>query len=230
MKKIAIMQPYLLPYIGYFQVMSAVDEYVIYDDVNYIKGGWINRNNILTNGDKRMFTFGVFGASSNKRINELELTGDYVNFQKVLSDAYIGAPYEIEVQALISRICAYESNNLALFVGNSLREVANYIGITTKIVYSSDLKKDVNLRGQEKVIAICKELSADMYINAIGGQELYSKEEFFRQGISLNFLKTIFIEYKQFDNNFIPGLSIIDLLMFNPVEKIRHMLESYELV
>lgn len=230
MKKVAIMQPYLFPYVGYFQLMNAVDEYVAYDDVQFIKGGWINRNHILVNGEKVLFSIALKGASSNKLINEISINDDFQKFQKTISMAYGKAPYVEPVSALIERICSYKDKNLAKFIGNSLQEVARYIGIETNFVYSSELEKDNALKGQEKVIAICKELETDAYLNAIGGQELYSKEKFEKYDIKLNFLKPEPPEYKQFNRPFIPGLSIIDVMMFNSTSEIRKMLRYYELI
>lgn len=230
MTKVAITQPYLFPYIGYFQIMNAVDEYVIYDDVQYIMRGWINRNNLLINGEKKLFTIPLHGASPNKLINEIEIADDFVKFKKTITAAYARAPYFRDVSALIDNICSYEDNNLARFVGNSLAEIARYLGIRSNHIYSSDIQKEPGLKGQDKIIAICKKLGAVQYINAIGGQELYDKGEFQKAGIDLKFLETRFINYDQFDNEFIPGLSMIDVMMFNSPETIAKMLDAYELI
>lgn len=97
-------------------------------------------------------------------------------------------------------------------------------------MYSNNIKKDINLKAQDKIIDICKNLNARKYINTIGGQELYNKEIFKENGIELNFLKTELVEYKQFKNDFIPYLSIIDILMFNKKSDIRIILDRYELI
>lgn len=228
--KLGIMQPYLFPYIGYFQLINAVDAYVIYDDVQYIKGGWINRNNILMQGDRKLFSIGLHEASPNKLINEISINDDFVKFEKTLSMVYSKAPYSGPALEVIRRIIGYEDRNLAHFSYNSLKEINAYLGITTKLVYSSDLHKDVALRAQDKVLAICKELGATTYLNAIGGQELYSRDAFAAQGITLQFLKTQPIEYKQYANEFVPWLSIIDVMMFNSPEEIKKLLDAYELI
>jgi hypothetical protein len=230
MKKVAIMQPYLFPYIGYFQLINAVDEYVIYDDVQFIKGGWINRNNILIGGRKNLVTFPLIGASANKNINEIHIQQNLDKLEKTIFMAYSKAPYITNVSKLIKNIFDYNERNLARFAGNSIVEVSKYLDLQTRFIYSSDLDKKDELSAQPMVIDICKKLEADTYINAIGGTELYDKEAFAKQDIELKFLKPSLPEYKQFNNEFIPGLSIIDILMFNDIEKIKSMLNDYELL
>lgn len=225
------MQPYLFPYIGYFQLFNAVNEFVIYDDIQYIKGGWINRNNILIGGQKTLFTIALHDASPNKMINEIEIKDDFIKLLKTINMAYSKAPYKNEVMQLLNEICSFEDKNLARFIGNSIICIANYIGLEeTKVVYSSDLNKNSSLKAQDKVINICKNLEATTYINAIGGRELYDKETFKKNGIELQFIKPQAREYKQFKKEYVPALSIIDVMMFNSPIEIREMLNDYEII
>jgi hypothetical protein len=224
------MQPYLFPYIGYFQLIHAVDKFVIYDDVNFIKGGWINRNNILINGEKKLLSIALKDSSPNKLINEIEIADNFIKLLKTIKQNYSKAPYYKGTIQLIEEIISYEAKSLGVFIANSIKKILSYLQIDTEIVMSSALKKNVTLKAQEKVIHICKLLNAHEYINAIGGLELYNKKDFQQENIKLNFLKTKFLEYEQFDNYFIPGLSMIDVLMFNSVEEIRKMLDNYELI
>jgi hypothetical protein len=228
--KVGIMQPYFLPYIGYFQLVKAVEKYVLYDDVQFIKGGWINRNNILVNGNKYMFNLILNGASSNKLINEISISPNQTKLLKTIANSYRRAPYFEAVSSLINRIFEYKESNLALFVGNSVFEVCHYLNLGTQIIYSSDLQKNNSLKGQEKVISICKLLEANTYFNAIGGQELYSKEAFKHENIDLLFLKSDVTHYSQFHDKFVPGLSILDVMMFNSIEEINLMLDQYEVL
>ncbi|GHV57691.1 hypothetical protein AGMMS49579_23930 [Spirochaetia bacterium] len=228
--KLGIMQPYLFPYIGYWQLIKAVDTYVIYDDVSYIVRGWINRNNLLINGEKKLFTISLNGASPNKLINEISIADEFNNFLKMLEHNYSKAPYFEQVMKLIKEIVIYDKSNLALFIANSIKIILAYLYINTKLALSSSLDKDNSLKGRDKILDICKLLDASDYYNAIGGIELYSKEEFMQNNINLYFLKTDFISYKQFRNGFIPGLSIIDVMMFNSPEQINQMLDKYELI
>ena len=203
---LGIMQPYFMPYIGYFQLMKAVDKYVIYDDVNYIKGGWINRNNLIVAGKKSLFTIMLSQASPNKLINEIEIKDDFRRLLRTLQMNYCKAPYYGPVMELMENIVSFPDRQLALFIGNSFKCVLSYLGIKTELIYSSQLSKDCGLRGQDKVIDICNLLKADTYLNAIGGMELYDREEFKKHGIDLRFLKTGGIEYSQFNSDFIPYL------------------------
>ena len=228
--KLGIMQPYFMPYIGYWQLMAAVDTYVIYDDVNYIKKGWINRNNILVNNAKQLFTISLNGASQNKLINEITIADDFTKLRKTIHIAYHKAPYYNDVMALLDKIFSYQSNNLADFIANSIKHVCQYLGIQTKIIMSSDIDKDNTLKGQDKILEICKLLDADTYYNAIGGQELYDKSVFEKENIKLCFLKSDIPEYSQYKNAFVPGLSIIDVLMFNNPMQVNKMLIDYILV
>ncbi len=231
MMKLGIMQPYFLPYIGYFQLINAVDEYVIYDDVNYIKRGWINRNKMLLNGNDFLFTINLVDASQNKLINEVELSDNQPKLLKTIEAAYKKAPFFSDVFPMIDEIVCYENKNLAKYTANSVIKVCKYLEMNTKFIFSSDIKeKNNSLKCQEKIIEICNILQAKQYINAIGGMELYDRALFERIGIDLHFLKPKPIEYKQFGHPFVCNLSILDVLMFNSVEQIRTFLLQYELV
>lgn len=227
---LAIMQPYLFPYIGYWQLINAVDTFVIYDDVNFIKQGYINRNSILSNGKSQIITLELIGASSNKIINEIEVGNNREKLLKTIKQNYTKAPCFDKVYPIIENIINQNEKNLAKFIGYSLERICEYLEVDTKFIYSSNIKKDNTLKAQDKVIDICKNLNAKKYINAIGGQELYSKEIFRKNDIELNFLKTELVEYKQFKNDFVPYLSIIDILMFNSKNEIKNMLDRYELI
>lgn len=227
---VGIMQPYLFPYIGYFQLMKAVDTFVIYDDVNFIKQGWINRNRILINGSDFMFNIMLKGSSSFKKINEIDVGGNNQKLITTIEQSYRKAPCFSEAYPVISNIFLNKETNLAKYLSNSISAITEYLGIQVSILISSEIKKDASLKGDDKVINICKQLKATNYINAIGGQELYSKEKFSENGLILNFIKTKPIVYKQFKDPFIPWLSIIDVMMFNSPEAINKMLNEYELV
>ena len=228
--KLGIMQPYFMPYLGYWQLMAAVDTYVVYDDVNYIKGGWVARNNILLNGQKHMFTITLNGASPNKLFNEITIKDDFKKFSRLIESAYRKAPYYNDVVALLEKIYNYEDKSLGAFMLNSFQVILDYLGLKTKLILSSSLNKDNNLRGKDKVKSICRLLDADTYYNAIGGQELYEKDDFKTLGIELFFLRSELSKYNQFNNEFVEGLSMIDILMFNSPEDVNNMLNSYQLV
>lgn len=227
------MQPYFFPYIGYWQLINAVDKYVICDDVNFIKNGWINRNNILINGEARLIGVRMRKASQNKLINEIEVQ-DNVEFNNglltTIKHCYKKAPFFEDVFPLVADVINQEEKNLAKFLEFSIRQVCKYLAIDTKIMVSSHIEKNNKLKSQEKVIEICEILGADEYINAIGGQVLYSYKDFAAHGIQLKFLKTGEIKYSQFNNEFVPNLSIIDLMMFNPKNVLVDMLNKFTFI
>ncbi|MBW6410295.1 WbqC family protein [Clostridium weizhouense] len=231
--KLGIMQPYFFPYIGYWQLMNAVDKYVIYDDVNFIKGGWINRNRILMNSEAKVINVQMNGASPNKLINEIEVSGNQVHNKKLLKSiesCYKKAPYYSSIFPIIENIITQDEKNLAKYLEYAIKKVCEYLDIDTEIIISSTINKNNNLKGQDKVIEICKVLGADEYYNAIGGQYLYSYEDFSSEGLKLKFLETERIEYKQFNNEFVANLSIIDVMMFNSKEEIKKILNQYKLL
>ncbi len=231
--KIGIMQPYFFPYIGYWQLIYAVDTFVVYDDVNYINSGWINRNNILLNDKKFLITLPLYKSSIHKKINEIEITNEHKIINKMLKSieqSYKKAPFYNQAFNIISNTLLAKEKSLANILYNSITSVCNYLEIKTNIIKSSEIAKNNDLKGQEKIIEIVKSLDGKQYINAIGGQELYKASDFREQNIYLNFLKTKDIEYKQWQNKFIPHLSIIDVMMFNPKSKIQEMLNEFELI
>lgn len=224
------MQPYFMPYIGYWQLMAAVDVYVVYDDVNYIKGGWVSRNRILMDGKPHLFTITLNGASPNKLFNEIEVRDNFVKFRKMLQSCYAKAPYFADTMQLMEQVYSYEQRDLGHFMLNQFQMVLDYLQCDTKLILSSELTKDNTLRGAEKVKHICKLLGADTYYNAIGGRELYDKSDFAVQGVDLKFVQTLSVQYKQFNDDFQPNLSLIDVLMFNSREEVQQLLNQYKLV
>lgn len=227
---VAIMQPYLFPYIGYWQLINAVDTFVIFDDVNFIKKGYINRNSILVGGKSQQITLELIGASQNKLINEIKVGNNSQKLLKTIEMSYKKAPYFDNVFSIIEDILNQEESNLAKFIGYSLQKISNYLEIDTKFIYSSSIEKDNSLKAQNKILDICKKLDATDYINAIGGKELYDKDKFEKQNIKLNFLEPEIQKYMQLESEFISYLSIIDIIMFNNKDNISKMLMQYKLL
>ncbi len=233
MTTVAIMQPYIFPYIGYFQLLKAVDVFVILDDVNYINRGWINRNRILLNGDPYVFTIPLQHASQNRMICEIELQNDTVwrdKFLRTIRHAYGKAPFYEQVRPLLENIIGYPSWRLDAFLRQSLRKIVNYLGLESNIIGSSTVYENSCLRGQARLIDICQKEGASRYINAIGGRALYNPEEFIFAGIDLKFIQPRAITYRQFADRHVPWLSIIDVLMFNSKRDVNVILSEYDLV
>ena len=213
--------------------MNAVDKYIVYDDVNFIKGGWINRNRILINDKPAFFNLPVIGSSSYKLISEVSCNLNVVKRRKMLTTlelAYKKAPQFNAVMPLLEKIISYESEKIVPFLVNSFLLIKDYLGIDTEIILSSTIPKDNSLKGQDKIFAICKYFGAQEYCNAIGGVDMYSAEDFKARGITLKFLKSNPVEYKQFKNEFQADLSIIDVLMFCDIKSVKAFLLNYELV
>jgi len=228
--KLGIMQPYFFPYIGYWQLLNAVDTYVVYDDVNFIKGGWINRNRILAHGNPQYINVILDNPSSNKRINEIKIKNDrfcYGKTLKTLDLHYRKAPYYEPVRAFLEPVLKYQTDNLAEFLLHSIKEVCSYLGIETQLILSSSLEKNNDLKGQDKVLDICSRLKATDYYNAIGGKELYDASSFLSKDIQLHFLKTDDIVYEQVNSGFVPNLSIIDVMMCNSRDIIHQFLIQF---
>lgn len=234
MKKTAIMQPYIFPYLGYFQLIHAVDTFVFYDDVNFIKGGWINRNRILLNGRDFFLTVPCRQISPYKLINETEFDNQRPEFKKLnktLEQAYKKAPYYEPVAEIIESILNTNTNLISELAECSIRTIVEYLDISVEFKKSSvDFPFTKEAVKADRIIAICNALNSQHYINPIGGQELYDKAYFNQHDIQLNFIKSQPQEYTQFNNTFVPGLSIIDVMMFNDKETIKTMLNQYELI
>ncbi|MCC6383987.1 MAG: WbqC family protein [Bacteroidia bacterium] len=232
--KVAVMQPYFFPYIGYFQLINAVDGFVFYDDVNYIKRGWINRNRILINQKAQYVTIPVKDSSQNRLIYETEVIADRKVISKILKSielAYKKAPFFIEVFEIISTVLNKNYKTISTLAIESIECWSDYLEIKTDFFVSSEnFSESSGMEKTQRLIAICTQLNAYTYLNSIGGVQLYSRADFARHGIELSFLKTNDISYKQFDNNFVTGLSIIDVLMFNKKEKVKTMLNEYDLI
>jgi hypothetical protein len=233
--KLAIMQPYLFPYLGYFQLIAAVDRFVVYDDVSFIKQGWINRNKILVKGKEFLFAVPIKHISSfvfiKDTIMDRELYSKWRGkFLKSLTLSYSHAPYYQKACTIVEEVLWSESEYIMQLARNSLKIILSYLEIRTSFVDSSTIYHNSHLTGQERIIDICKKEGATEYVNLKGGMKLYSKCDFQKKSIILSFITSLYSEYKQFENKFVPSLSIIDILMFNSLDRIHELLENYELL
>ena len=229
------MQPYFFPYIGYFQLVNVVDKFIFYDDVNYIKKGWVNRNRILVNGEGKLFTVPVVKSSQNKLIDEIEceLSEKWKNgFKKTLHHSYKKAPYYNQVLPLIEKILSNSKPDLIIsnLAAKTVKIITKYLELETVFEFSSiSYPETQGLEKASRLKSIVKLNHSDNYINLIGGMELYNKNDFAQNGIILNFLQSGNIIYQQFSNKFIANLSIIDVLMFNSKEEIGVLLNKFRL-
>jgi hypothetical protein len=231
--KVAIMQPYFLPYPGYFQLFAAVDVFVVYDNIKYVKSGWINRNRLCRNGEAATFSLPLKHASDSLDVRERELAAAF-DPDKLLNQfrgAYGQAPQFARVFAWLEQVVRHGERNLFRYLEHSIRAACDLLAVGTEIRTSSDIAIDHTLKKQDKVLALCRAAGARTYVNAIGGTDLYDKEEFRRQGIELQFLRSKPFEYPQLEPAFVPSLSIVDALMFNSLETVRaRVADHYELI
>lgn len=230
---LAVMQPYFLPYIGYFQLMAAADKFVIYDDVNFINRGWVNRNRLLLNGSAHTFTVPLRGASQNKLIFEIELVEDSKWRQKLLRtihQSYSKATCYSTIIDLLERLIYYPTIHLDKFLLNSIQEIAKYLHLDVDIIPTSRIYNNESLKGQDRILDICRLENASDYINPIGGIELYDKPAFESRGLKLHFLQSTLTPYAQGTQEYVPWLSIVDVLMFNKPSDLQSMLIKATLV
>lgn len=228
--KLAVMQPYLFPYIGYYQLAYEVDKFVFYDDVNFIKGGYINRNNILINGKKSLFTIPVLGGSPNKLISELNFDKNVTKQLKTIEQAYSKAPHFSAVFPMIQSVFLSEDRSISEMAGLSIKLVFDYLDIKREFLLSSQIENDKSCDAKDRLIDMSKLLECEHYINSPGGKELYQKAYFSEHGIELGFIESNLPVYKQGVYKFIPYLSMIDVLMWCSKDEIKLLLADYKVV
>lgn len=227
---VGVMQPYIFPYAGYFSLAAAVDTFVFLDDVQMIKRGWVNRNQILIHGEAHRFTIPLLGSSQTKNISDIQIAEDFSSFVKMLSNAYAKAPYKDHALELITEIITFDKANLANFAANSVKQVCDYIGLKTRFLFSSDVPQEAEASGPRKILGIVKSMSADKYINPIGGVDIYDSPSFAAEGVDIRFVRSNLPPYKQNSREFVSGLSIIDLMMFLSPDDILENVSDYELL
>ncbi|MDB5336424.1 MAG: hypothetical protein JWN70_2043 [Planctomycetaceae bacterium] len=224
--KLAIMQPYLFPYIGYFQLLAVVDRFVAYDDVNFIKQGWINRNRIYVGNRVTYFTVPLHHASSFARICDVRIAD--VDWQtpmlKTIQQSYFRTPYFRAVYPIVESVLQCGTASIGTMARQSLLAVRDYLGLRTEIVETSAIYKNQQLSGQQRVLDICRQEHCYTYLNATGGGELYSRSLFAEHGIDLRFLRSVDVRYEQLGKPFVSNLSIIDLLMYNSPHQVGELL------
>jgi len=231
---IAMMQPYLFPYLGYFQLIAAADVFVLGDDLQYIKSGWVNRNNILVGGQARLLTFPLKRDSFELAINQRETSDNFADeaqrLLNVIRSNYAKAPCFAQVMPMLEALILHPERNLALYIEHSLKQLCSYLGIHTPFYRASDLTLPAPLDKQDRVIRTARQFGARRCINAMGGTSLYDPRHFAEQGLELKFLAMDDgIKYRQFKQPFVGNLSIIDVMMFNDAEALAALLQRYSL-
>ena len=232
MTRLAIMQPYFLPYIGYFQLIAAADLFIVYDNIKYTKKGWINRNRLLLNAEPTTFSLPLKNASDSLHVDQRVISEQF-NASKLLNQfkaAYGKAPYVAQTMPLLESILCFTGSNLFDFLLHGLNECCRKLGIHTPIRRSSEIAIDHTLTAQNKVLALCQACGAQQYINAIGGVELYDHSDFDARRIELQFIRSQLVPYQQFGGVFVPWLSIIDHMMFQSTDQLSRALRQYDII
>ncbi len=254
--KLAIMQPYFFPYLGYFQLIHAVDKFILYDNLNYIKWGWVNRNRVVLQGKPTFFIVPILGKSSFKKIRDTRVDiKNEVRWKKKILNLMVSGYKKTscfdEIYPLIEKIINTDAEYLTDINGSSIKQISEFLGISTQIttdisnyeILEKNLNKsdsDINtfyLHEQKlsdtktiRAICICKNEQADIFVNAIGGQTIYDKNIFKKNGIDLYFLNSLSYAYRQNSEEFLPSMSIIDVLMNCGKTGTRRLLDNYELI
>lgn len=232
-RTIAMMQPYLFPYLGYFQLIAAADVFVLGDDLQYIRSGWVNRNRILQNGEAKLITFPLKRDRFDMPINQRQLSDNFeeeaAHLINVITQCYAKAPYFNQVMPLLERLIRFPLKNLAMYIEHSIREMCAYLHIDTPILRGSDLQIGTPVNKQDRVVRIVQTFACGRYLNPIGGIDLYDHEYFAQHNLALRFFKIDPISYRQYRDPFVPNLSIIDVLMFNCVEQVQELLSCYSI-
>lgn len=231
--RLAIMQPYLFPYLGYFQLVRACDTFVFYDDVAFIKQGWVNRNRLLTSQGPQFFTVPVHNISSFVSIRDTQVSdrpaGWRDKLRKTFEQAYRKAPHFASVWQWAEPILGSPEPSMGALARQSVRAVADYLGLAPRWVESSSIYGNSDLKAQARVLDICRREGCDRYVNMAGGSELYDHASFVEAGFQLEFLVASLPPYTQYKGDFVPGLSILDVLFFNSPDAVRQMLTHFEL-
>lgn len=230
--KLAIMQPYFFPYIGYYQLVYAVDTFVMFDDVNFIKRGWIHRNNFLIGGEAKLVSIPLKDASQNRLVCEVKVDDGQQwrgKMLKTIELAYKRAPHFSSVFPIVEAVIRSGEKKIGSLAAMSIKAVAEYLGMKTSFVPSSNAYGEQDMSAEQRILHICKCASASDYINPIGGQGLYTRTTFEANNLRLHFLEAKPVSYAQYNGHFVPWLSMIDVLMFNTQEQTLHLLSQYAL-
>jgi hypothetical protein len=232
---VSVMQPYVFPYIGYFNLCHASDIFVFYDDVNYIKQGWINRNRILVNKCPYAFSIPLKNGSSFELIGNVAMSGfdKYkVKFLEQIEQSYCKAKFFKAGRKYVENVLNAESESISRLAIKSVVDFFELVDIERRFLTSSEaFSSSRGIDRADRLIEIVKSLGSSRYVNPLGGAALYDRSYFNQKGVKLYFVKSKLIPYTQVRRaGFVAGLSIIDVIMNNSVDDIRLHLKSYKLV
>jgi hypothetical protein len=231
---LAIMQPYIFPYPGYFHLIQACDTFVFYDDVNYIKQGWINRNRLQLGDKEFVFTIPLDHSGSFKRICDTTIhpvlfAAWYRKFLLSLEQSYKKAPFYPHMLNLVRSTFDADCNYISDICRKSIQLSAEYLGVSKNWIESSRQFHNDHLSGVDRVLDICRLTGATQYVNAPGGKALYDKQVFQHADLQLSFIRSVLPAYTHNGKPALPGLSILDLIAWLEPDEIRQFLLQYSL-
>lgn len=237
MTRLGIMQPYFFPYLGYFQLIHAVDRWVILDNVQHIRRGWVSRNRILGQADDWTYlVIPVRKHSLTTQIRDVLIRDLPAARQRILAQL---APYKrqaprfSETFEFVQRCLSFEATTLAQLNTHILKECCDLLGLKFDYCFASELEANsrspVPAERKERLFWLGDQVGANVHVYPPGARELYDKADFRAHGIDLRFLSHPKVEYEQGGRSFVPDLSVIDVLMWNTLEETRVLLTQYSL-
>jgi hypothetical protein len=216
--RLAIMQPYFFPYVGYFQLIKSVDHFIFLDNVNFIKKGWINRNQFLVSGAPHLFTIALKNVSQNALISDTMIynkessRADLIN---LIDRNYGAAEFKhIGIELVEQSFSSLSGNTICELAARTVCTASKMLGLNTSFSFASDYDCD-GATGARRILALCEHLSATHYVNLPGGKDLYCERDFQQRKIELQFLDVTLREYPVATFDWIPRLSVLDLIMNN---------------
>lgn len=236
--RLGIMQPYFMPYLGYFSLIKNTDEFILFDTVQFIRHGWIERNRILKpNGGWQYFQVPIIKESGRDTIiKDIKINNSENWKSKILAQLQHykkRSPYYNKVVELLNDVFKLEYNDIVALNRVSLERICRYLGIDKKLSVFSEKCLDIAPVNapDEWALNICKAIDrADEYWNPVGGLSFFDKSKYQNAGIKICFQEMILTPYRQLGSEFEPGLSIVDVMMFNSPESINEMLDNYRLL
>jgi len=234
--KLAIMQPYFLPYIGYISLVKHTDRFVLFDTVQFIRHGWIERNRVLKDSGWQYIKVPLQKHSLNTKIQEIKINNVENWRDKIFAQLQYYkriAPYYAETIEVIKKGMAEKTDSITKLNYCMLQSVCKYLHISFNCSIFSEM--DINIEAanepDEWALNICKAMGYDEYWNPPNGKSFFDPAKYVKAGIKLVFLEQVLSVYPQGKGraNFEPGLSIVDVMMFNPVEAVNAMLDDYRI-
>jgi hypothetical protein len=226
---IAIMQPYFLPYLGYWKLMNEVDTFVVYRDIKFSKGGWINRNQLMLDGKVEWFTIPLNKANDAAMISDRQISSSWPKSRESLLRRidlnYKRSEFFEEIRPWMLRIFRHDATSLSEFLKFSILETHGLLALNSTVIEENEVGSFASLKGQERVLAICEALKASHYLNPQGGKTLYSSDAFLSQGVQLAFQEPVSILGVPLDEGVAP-LSILDTLANLGLSETRRILST----